>query len=183
MPRGRKRTTPKAASQPEPKADSGNLKKETLLELYDDAVDAKAALDAASGKYRNVIKRAGALGINQAALKRVIAELNRDRDKREIDDRDFRKYMAWLGHPIGHQAEMFANDDAPAPNGHDPDSGEADEKHGLRVADREGYTAGKAGANVDSCPYELGSELAQVWHGAWHRAQKEAVHAMGETPA
>lgn len=172
MPRGRKRREP----QTEPTIAQPNVGKAEFLECYDDAIEAKANLDSARGKYQNVIKRAGTLGLNVAAFKRAIAESLRERDKREIDDRDMRKYMEWLGMPLGHQAEMFTNDNAPKPNGHDPETSEADEKHALRVADREGYTAGKAGANVDSCPYELGSELAQVWHSSWHRAQSEQVH-------
>ncbi|HVB15559.1 MAG TPA: hypothetical protein VNF04_03415 [Stellaceae bacterium] len=170
------------------------------MALYDDAVDAKAVLDSARGKYQAVIKRAGNLGINAAALKRAIAEAARDRDKREIDDRDFRRYMAWLSMPLGSQGDFFTEAGGdPEANGQDetgdpPDPTEAgaeasgedgeDEerpsdprRHAFRVAYRDGVTAGRAGSNPDSNPHAPGSEEAQNWRSGWSEGQSEKVHA------
>lgn len=167
---------------PKPRPDGANVTAACFLEIYDDAIDAKAVLDSARGKYQAVFKKAETLGINRAALSRAIQEAARDRDKREIDDRDFRRYMLWLDKPVGTQAD-FGFADAPAPNGHAPEpESEADkaatETHVKRVAYHQGFEAGKAGANISACPFGVGTEDAQLWTSAWHAAQTEMVHAL-----
>lgn len=177
---------------PNPKPDPSNVSKATFLEFYDEAVDTKAALDSARSKHQGVFKRAENAGINRAALSRALKEANRERDKREIDDRDYRRYMEWLGMPLGHQAafdlaggaEPAAQSENGQANGHDPAAADAEseadkqatEAHVQRVAYHQGREAGRVGANVDSCPFKPGTEDNQLWHSGWHAGQSEVVN-------
>lgn len=159
---------------PMPRADGSNLQKSTFLEIYDEAIDAKAVLDSARGKYQAIFKRAETLGINRSALSWALKQSSRDRDKREIDDRDYRRYMAWLDMPLGTQAGFdFAAPVAPAPESEADKA--ATEAHRQSTAYHQGVDAGRAGANISSCPYDVGSEEAQQFHSGWHAGQGEKV--------
>jgi len=97
MPRGR---------PPKPKPDASKLTQDQLNEVYEEAIGLKSRMDTARSVYQNCFKRAETLGINRAALSRVIREAARDRDKREIDHQDFVRYMQWIGKPVGTQLAM-----------------------------------------------------------------------------
>ncbi len=176
---------------PKPRPDGANLSRATFLEIFDDAHNAKIAMDSARGKYQAIFKKAETLGINRAALSRALKESARERDKREIDHRDLMKYMAWLEMPLGAQGAFDLGD--AAPNGHDPDADEGDtgdaageseedraavEAHKGSVAYHQGHEAGKLGANVDSCPFLPGTEDNWRWHSGWQAGQAEAVSAL-----
>lgn len=163
---------------PEPKPDGSNLSSATFLELYDEAVDLKAAMDAAQGRYRAGLKKADSLGINREMLLASLKLANQDRDRREMNDRDLRKYMAWLSMPLGAQGDLGLGD--PAPNGHDAGAKEeseedraAAEKHKGAVAYHQGRDAGKLGANISSNPFTPGNEDYAIWSSGWHEGNRQ----------
>lgn len=163
------------------KSEPSNVSKATFLQYYDLAVNAKAVLDSASGKYRNVLKQAKAAGLNQAVLKEAMSLSNQDRDRREADHRDRMRYMAWLDRalgPVGTQGDLGLADD-PEPEYESDDDKAAVEAHLLSQAGIEGFQAGRMGANIASCPYEVGSEHHQTYVSSWHAAQKEIADGMG----
>lgn len=165
---------------PKPRTDGSNLQKSTFLQFYDEAVDAKAVLDSARSKYQAIFKRAESVGINRSALSWALKQASRDRDKREIDDRDYRRYMAWLEMPLGTQGgfEFGAGDTSSAGEPETEADKAASEAHRQSAAYHHGVDAGRAGANISSCPFEVGSEDAQSWHSGWHAGQGEKVQEL-----
>lgn len=160
-----------------PKVDGSNLQKATWLEIYDEAVEAKSVLDSARGKYQAIFKRAEGLGINRAMLSLAIKLADQDRDRREGDYRDMMKYMSWLEMPLGAQGDLDLGE---APTEGESDESEAVVNHRLAEAEREGFDAGKIGADLArSNPYPVGSEAAQRYSTGWHAGQAEAVGQMG----
>lgn len=176
---------------PKPRPDGSNVTSETFLTVYDEAVDAKAVMDSARGKYQAVFKKAEQLGINRAMLSQAIKAAAQDRDKREINHRDYVKYMRWLNMPLGGQFDMDLGGEAPrgADDGEE-DGGEqetptdeAAAQHRLKEAEREGFDAGKMGADLGrSNPFQPGSEEAQRFSTGWTRGQADAVSTMAPTP-
>lgn len=165
-----------------PVADThGNVSQATLLEFHDELVEAYRLKASADGALRNVYKRAEQAGLDRKTLKRAYTDAQKAENERQVDDERYRRYMAWLGKPIGTQAEM------PLPNGEtegaeQPANGEDTEavaKHENNAAFEEGLSAGKAGANGASNPHEPGSEAMQSWSSGWAAGQKEAVMALG----
>lgn len=152
---------------------AGNVTKATFIELYDEAVDAKAATDSAQGKYRNVLKRAKAEGIDPAILKEAMRLSNQDRDRRESDEKLRQQYMIWLDKPLGHQGALDLGGAAAA--NETPEDKAATDKHKLSEAHREGHYAGKCGAAIESCPYQPGTEHHVTWRQAWNIGQAELV--------
>src|SRR5262249_34333730 len=147
-------------------------------QLFDEAMDAKAVVTSAQGKYRNVLKRAKDAGINIDELRDAMKLSTQDRDRREANHRDRMRYMIWLGKPLGEQGTLDLGGAAPNGDGgalSDEDK-EAIERHKASEAYREGHYAGKCGASVESCPYQPGYEQHQQWRLGWNAGQEELVN-------
>lgn len=166
-------------SQPNGASGGNGATRVQFLELFDELINAKAKLDSAQDSYRNLFKRGEAMGLNGAMLKASLKLKNQDRDRRESDFSDLAKYLAWLEIPIGTQAEMFGEPEA------EPTAEEAEavEKHKANAAYNEGLYSGRAGANVNSCPYQIGSEEYQQYHSGYHAGQREIAETLGGKPA
>lgn len=154
-------------------ADRSNVTQATFLEFYDELVSAKAAVDGAQGTYRNILKRAKGANVNIDMLRASMKLANQDRLRRETDFRDLQQMMIWLEKPLGTQGSLDLPETAPASTG-DKDAAAT---HLLNEAEREGVEAGKHGANIASCPYQVGTEHHQRWTTGWHSGQREAVGA------
>jgi hypothetical protein len=170
MARGRPRKEPET---------HGNVSQSTLLEFHDELVEAYRLKASADGALRNVYKRAEQAGLDRKTLKRAYSDAQKAENERQVDDERYRRYMAWLGVPVGTQAEMTLSDeDESQANGEDT---EAVEQHKNNMAFEEGVSAGKAGANAASNPHPPGSEAFQAFSLGWSAGQKETVMALGGT--
>lgn len=150
-------------------------KKTDFLEIWDQLINAKAAVDSAGGRYRNVLARAEAGGHNVPMMKAALKLCNQDRDRRDSDFGDLNRMMRWLEKPLGYQADMAAEDE-PEPT---PEEVEAVEKHRANQARSEGIYAGRCGASIASTPYPPGSEQHSEWCNGWQEGQRQAVAEMG----
>src|SRR5215469_5088493 len=78
-------------------------------------------------------------------------------EEREAYDRELRRNMAWMGMPLGTQAEMFSQEDTEVP---------ADVQ--VERVRQAGTTAGKLGRERSENPWAApGSLLYQEWDSAW----------------
>lgn len=162
-------------------ATHGNVVQSTLLEFHDELVEAYRLKASADGALRNVYKRAEQAGLDRKTLKRAYTDAQKAENERHVDDERYRRYMAWLGKPIGTQAEM------PLPNGEggedteQPANGEDTEavaKHENNAAFESGVAAGAAG-NPNANPFDVGTENHQSYSLGWSSGQKQAVEALG----
>ena len=160
---------------PEDTAPGSNVSSSSFLELYDDAVDAKAEIAAAQSKYRNILKRAKDAGINLAMFKAWLTDSNKTTDQRESNIKDYLLYARWLEKPINFQATFDL-----APADESPSARAAREKHAMNEVYHDGLAVGRFGSPIESDPYQPGSEESQRWRRGWLKGQAEAIAGLGE---
>jgi hypothetical protein len=144
-----------------------NVSRATFLEFVDAYSEADQAVAEKVGARKDLRARIKGAGFTLAAFDRARKEAEKSGDKREAEDREFRRYMDWLGKPIGFQTEMFteAATAPPAPpNGHD--LAQPSEIQQSRVRD-DGTIAGKTGRDRGTNPWSPGTLLYTVWDTAW----------------
>jgi hypothetical protein len=142
------------------------------VERYEDVEDeiananatAKLAKDKRK-KLRTVIKGAG---FDLAAFDRYRVESQKSSERREAEDAEFRRYMAWSGMPLGTQAEMFKKDE--------PEDDVPPELQVKRVR-RHGVVSGRAGRERSENPWQAGQLLHQIWHEGWLEGKEGAAQS------
>lgn len=126
--------------------------------------DAQAGVRAVKREKKDLRKIMAGDGINLAAFDRAMVDEKRSGEEREVEDRRYREFMAWLKKPVGFQQAM---EFAPA----EPTT------HELHKAESGGLEAGKRGDRADSNPWTPGTEAFVRFHAGWLRGQALKVTA------
>lgn len=87
-------------------------------------------------------------------------------EEREAKHRERMRNMAWVGMPLGTQAEMFSEEETAVPP----------EVQLSRVQDA-GRTAGKMGRERSANPWPAGQLLHQTWDSAWLEGSEQAAQS------
>lgn len=155
-------------------AAASNLTQETFVEYFREYSAARTKIEEATAAARAILKRAASVGINTKMLAKARENQRLDRDKVEADMQDLARYHAWLGLPVGTQAEMFGDaGDAPKK--------EVIDEQRIWEAGEAGLAAGKAGKNRTDNPHAPGSELYQAWDRAYIAGQETIIEQMDRT--
>lgn len=158
-------------------ADS-NVTRNSILGFIDEYLTADDAVDTAVGERKDLRKRIKGAGIDLKAFDRMRRDSQRSGEERERDDREYRRYMAFIGKPVGTQTSFTFVDDEQEET---EEEGSATQLRRLNAAEREGLKAGKDGQRADSNPWTPGSEEFARWSDAWQQGQAEKVAAMPGT--
>ena len=174
----RKRRSPATADDapPPPAGPKHNVPPKVVQSYAEELAGTRRAIAEAQGRHRAATRRAKKDGINVAAMAEVLG--NRPKDSAEVarhyDDVNY--YASCTGQAYATQTDFFRD-------------GAADVMASLSEADRSGaaelnaseagYTAGKQGVKAASCPYPVGSPLAQVWTKHWHDGQAALAMELG----
>jgi len=130
------------------------LSPEIFLDFVCEAAKAQRTLDEANSELRHVYKRAKRAGVDLKEFKKVLAEIKVDPEQRQASQATYARYMAWLGKPIGYQAELAIIEP----------SQRAKDALNLSVWEQEGYDAALGGREPADNPYPPGGPAAQAWH-------------------
>jgi hypothetical protein len=164
-------------------AAGGNVTQATFLQFVDEYSDVDQAVAQAVGMRKDLRKRIRGAGLNLAAFDRSRAEAEKSGDKREEEDREFRRNMAWLGKPIGFQADWVgapSTSSGPRPNGEDT---AAVAEHQVHQVEAHGEAAGEAGRERGANPWSPGTLLYQTWDTAWMAGQETLARKLGPAEA
>lgn len=141
----------------------------SFLTEYQERDDAVAE---AVGERKDLRKRIKGAGFDLKQFDRARQDADMSGEKRSREDALYRRYMQWLGKPVGTQGDMFT-DSVPG------ESGDATlDVYQLKTVDNEGHAAGLRGDKIETCSYTPGTEAAARWMTAWQRGQQEKVEAM-----
>jgi ribosome modulation factor len=148
----------------------GNVTKASFLAFFDEYTDVDAAVAEAVGMRKDLRARIKGAGLNLHAFDRARKEAEKSGERREAEDREYRRNLEWLGKPLGYQSTMGF---PAAANGEDCEARLAAEEaavseHQAHQVSDAGHTAGKAGRARDQNPWTPGSYLHQVWDGGWN---------------
>jgi hypothetical protein len=163
----------------------GNVTQATFLGFIDEYMVADQAVAEAVGARKDLRQRIKGAGFLLKAFDRTRKEAEKAADVRDAEDREFRRNMAWLGKPLGFQADWVGGSATPAPifgNGPDDDAISEHQVHQVELA---GLTAGREGKNRDTNPWGEDSYLRERWDEKWLVGQEEIARRMGpqEAPA
>lgn len=151
-----------------------------LLKLLDEYDDADQAVAEKVGLRKDLRKRILGAGLNLTAFDRARKLADQSGEQRETEDHELRRYMAWMGKPLGHQAEIFAAPEpGPSGNGHDD---AAVSEHQVHRVDTGGFVAGKAGRDRGGNPWTPGTFLYQIWNTGWVRGQEALAQTLVDEP-
>ncbi|MFN4017633.1 MAG: hypothetical protein ACK4JB_19995 [Reyranella sp.] len=126
-------------------------------------MDAAAkALKSAKGVVQSCYSTAKSDGCNIEAMKRLRAMEKIDTDELDLDMRTVARIAGIVSSPIAETSLMLI-------------LGEADKVNYYT----QGFTAGKAGDDFASCPYDPGSENAEKWGKGWHAGQAKNMETLG----
>lgn len=154
----------KSKGAPDPQHGS-NLTRETFLESVQEMNAANSKLEKVKEErkaLRKMIKARGIeLGILDATIK--MSEWGRGEVRAKFDTE--RKYAEWLGLPLGHQPDMFAD--------------LTDDEISETEWHAKGKTAGLAGRDPIP-PEECPGEMHAHFMAGWHEGQTELLKAMGK---
>lgn len=156
----------------------GNVSKASFLAFFDEYTDVDAAVAEAVGMRKDLRARIKGAGLNLSAFDRARKEAEKSGERREAEDREYRRNLEWLGKPLGYQSTMgFAAAPQAAANGAmggaDREASLAAEKaavseHQAHQVSDAGHAAGLGGRARDQNPWSPGSYLYQVWDGGWN---------------
>lgn len=154
-----------------------NTTKESLFEFVeretkiDEAIgEAQYNVRALKKEKKNLRALITAAGFDLGTFDRTRALMALPYEQREAEFRELQRNMAWLGMPLGTQAEMFRQEETAVPP----------EIQISRVKDA-GRTAGKLGRERGTNPWPAGQLLHQEWDSSWLIGREEA--AQSATPA
>jgi hypothetical protein len=150
----------------------GNVSKASFLQFIDEYTDVDAAVAEAVGMRKDLRARIKGAGLNLSAFDRARKEAEKSGERREAEDREYRRNLEWLGKPLGYQSTM-GYPAGPAANGEDREDRLAAEEaavseHQAHQVSDAGHTAGKQGRARDQNPWTPGTYLHQVWDGGWN---------------
>jgi hypothetical protein len=160
------------SEQPQSAARSGgsNTTQAGFLAFYDEYRDVDDAVAAAVGQRKDLRMRIKGAGFGLAAFDRARAEAEKSGERREAEDREYRRNMEWLGKPVGFHAR---------PNGadHSAPSTPADigavSEHQRTQVEAGGFACGAAGHARESNPWTPGTLLYQTWDASWVSGAEE----------
>jgi hypothetical protein len=149
---------------------SSNVTDDTILEHARAVMASKRALEEASGRHRNTLKRAKDAGVTTSTLNRVIAEHREDPAVVWARQREEVRYRRLL---IAADPEQLSLDvQEPAPT--EKSRGEFRE---FEIEDR-GYCDGKAGISPETSGYDPGTNFHAVYMRGWQRGQAYIAEQM-----
>jgi hypothetical protein len=168
-----------------PDAIGGNVTQETFLAYLDEYTEADQVVKEAAGKRKDLRKRIAGSGVNLEAFDRSRKEADKSGERREMEDREYRRYMRWIGKPVGETTPRYGS-----PNGSDAPDDAADSPSELRpVSDLQrsrveeaGYAAGAGGQTRNMNPWTPGTLLAGDWDQAWQRGADARAEAAANEP-
>lgn len=141
----------------------GNISKASLYEFIerhqkiDESVEEAQYTVRALKKSRKELRAViASAGFTLDVFDETMAKMQLSFEKREAYDAELRRNMAWVGMPLGTQAEMFSEDETAVPP----------EIQVSRVRDA-GRTAGKLGRERGANPWKPGELLFSEWDSAW----------------
>jgi len=158
-----------------------NVTRSTFIEFYDRYLAATIVMERANAEMRATKRAAKAAGIDVKELITSYKLALQDRDTRDEAFDTRRRYMSWLGKPLGSQGELDLSTGA----GESPEDLAAAEKLALAEAYQSGYVAGKSGAGGAFCTFDAGTEAHQQYMlGVSVGTQMhETLHPPGEKKA
>lgn len=150
-----------------------NVTKNSLFEFIDRHQKIDESVEEAQYTVRALKKQrkelraviAGA-GFTLGVFDETMAKMQQSHEEREACDRELRRNMAWIGMPLGTQAEMFSEEETAVPP----------EVQLSRVRDA-GRTAGKLGRERTSNPWRAGELLFAEWDSAWLQGSEQAAQS------
>jgi hypothetical protein len=163
----------------------GNVSQDSFLAFIDEYDVADQAVAEAVGARKDLRKRIRGAGFHLGAFDHTRKEAQKDIDRRNEEDREFRRNMAWLGKPLGFQADWVGAPTEPGPgesgNGANDDAISEHQVHQVELA---GLTAGRNGHDRGSNPWGVdpqgvGTFLYQRWDEKWLDGQEEIARRMG----
>lgn len=164
----------------------GNVTQETLqkrarsiLSARRDLDEAKAIQKQKASAVQKEWKAAKAEGINSDALKRTMVLMELTDDEIALHVHTERRYLAWLGRPVGEQADMFDGGE-PA---QDIDVAAQAGDFAKAVAEQSGYNAGVNSEPATNCEYAQGTELAAEWLKGHAKGQAFVARKAESAPA
>lgn len=152
---------------------ASNVTQATFLDFLGKYDDADALVADAVNERKDLRKAIKGAGINLAAFDRARIDADKSGDKREAEELEYRRYMAWRNKPVGFQPSM---DLAPS----DPMA--ALSTYTLHQIDTEGFAAGKGGKTRTINSYTPGTEAWSRWDTAWVRGQADNAAGLAKTP-
>jgi hypothetical protein len=148
-----------------------------FLAFYDEYRDVDDAVAAAVGQRKDLRARIKGAGFGLAAFDRARAEAEKSGERREAEDREYRRNMEWLGKPVGFQSTMgfpravqTGEAASSAANGKDHD---AVSEHQRKQVEAGGFACGAAGHARESNPWTPGTVLYQTWDISWVSGAEE----------
>lgn len=163
-------------------SETGNgAAKGTFLEFIEEYTNVDQAVAEAVAMRKDLRKRIKGAGFNLAALDRARKLSQSSGEKRDAEDQHLRRYMEWLGKPLGFQAAMgfMAN-----PTDQPKDAADVAPHQVHRVEDH-GRVAAERGEPRTANPWSPGTFLCQIWDSQWlaATAKKEAAEEKGNGAA
>jgi hypothetical protein len=151
----------------------GNVTQTAFLQLIEEYTDVDQAVHEAVGMRKDLRKRIKGAGFSLAAFDRARKEAEKSEDMRDEEDRQFRRNMAWMGKPLGYQADWIG--EPPPSAGANGPAGDEDQptQHQVRQVEAAGLAAGRAGVDRADNPWGEGSFLSRVWDDQWLAGQQE----------
>jgi hypothetical protein len=155
-----------------------NVTKETLYEFIERETKIDESIEEAQYTVRALKKTKKdlrglivAAGFTLAVFDETRKKMAMSFDEREAEHRELRRNLAWLGMPLGTQAEMFSSEETAVP----PD---------IQVSrvQAAGKAAGKLGRERGANPWQAGSLLYAEWDSAWLVGREEAAQSTVEAP-
>lgn len=149
-------------------ADVAQFSQASVLDFLDEHLAADNDVEAAVAARKDLRKRIKGEGINLNAFDKARKDARMSGDEREERDRHYRRIMAFMGKPVGHQGmfDLGAQTEA--------DKAQVNVSR-LKEVDAEGYAAGLRGDRADANSWSPGTEEHQRWSTAWLRGQGEKV--------
>lgn len=153
-------------------AQPGDNSQAAFLGFIEEYADVDAAVAQAVGMRKDLRARIRGAGINLAAFDRARAEAEKSGEKREAEDREYRRLMLWLGKPVGYQAGLFSDGETDEVL---PDEVSSVTDHQRMQVEGAGGAAAATGKPRDSNPWTPGTELWALWDGGWERTATAAT--------
>ncbi len=146
-----------------------NVPDEVKKRNWDAITDALAVMAAAEkelkrakGVVQSCYSTAKNDGCNIEAMKKLRKMEKVDSDEFDLDMKETARLAVVVGSPVAETSFMLI-------------LGEADKVNFFT----QGFTAGKAGDDVTTCPYDAGSEDAEKWGKGWAAGQAKLAEGLG----
>jgi ribosome modulation factor len=124
-----------------------------------------------NGVLRNIVKRAKADGTNVKAMSATYSARKLDPQQVVADMRDTIRYMNLRRIPMVAE-DLFAGWDTRVTD-------KTREIDTLFEAEAAGYAAGRAGAKIEDCTYQAGTDLHVEWVRSWKLGQAAIARELG----